>query len=248
MTKIYAWPPVFTVGRKWTTQAPVARSQFAFSGKRVISSAGPARRVASITVSALSGDRNGAGYCESLKRLLDGGVHLVRLYSWPINWHLDADLQRNTAPLQWLEGAAPSEWALGGDDVQWFSGPLVMAAPSVVDGWHVVTLTGLPANTMVLRPAEFIRVFAAGDLVGVSAQVVAQAYSDGSGVAVVRLFSAVPAGVASLGDRETAIFQATSMPEAVQPVGQNWTYQWDFLEVFPEEIDSPVEVNPWGAS
>jgi hypothetical protein len=245
MTNIYAWPPVHTVGRKWTTQAPVARSQFAFSGQRVISSAGPARRVASATVSVLSGDRSGAGYCEALKRLLNGGVHLVRLYSWPINWHFDAETQRNTAPLDWTSGGDPLGWTSGGDDVQWFTGPVVMAAPSVVDGWNVVTLTGLPPNTMVLRPAEFIRVFATGDLVGVSAQVVAPAYSDGSGVAVARLFSAVPAGVASLGDRETAIFEATSLPEAVQPTGQNWTYQWDFLEVFPAEIDDPVEVDPW---
>ena len=102
MTNIYAWPPVHTVGRKWTVEAPVARSQFAFSGKRLVSSAGAARRVASATVSVLSGDRNGAGYCEALKLLLDGGVHLVRLYSWPINWHLDAETQRNTAPLRWL--------------------------------------------------------------------------------------------------------------------------------------------------
>ena len=245
MTNIYQWPPVHTVGRKWTVDAPVARSQFAFSGKRLVSSAGAARRVASVTVSVLSGDRNGAGYCEVLKKLLDGGVHLVRLYSWPINWHLDADTSRNTAPLEWTSGGDPLEWTSGGDGVQWFTGPVVQAVPSVVDGWNVVTLTGLPPNTLVLRPAEFIRVFESGDFVGTVAQVVAPAYSNGSGVAVARLFSAVPAGVASLGDRETAIFEARSLPEAVQPVGQNWTYQWDFLEVFPEEIDSPVEVNPW---
>lgn len=248
MTNIYAWPPVGAVATKWTQQARTGRSQYAFSGKRAVSSDGPARIIAAATVSALSLDRSGAGYCEALKRLLDGNVHLVRLYSWPINWHLDAqrgaDLQ--TAPLIWTAEAVPLNWTAAGTALHWFTGPVAQGVPSVdALGFDSITITGLPANRLVVRPGDFLRSYAGGDLVGVLAQVVKPAYSDASGSATVRLFSALPAGVISLGDHETAIFEVMNTPEATQPLGQNWTYQWEFRQVFPDEISDPVEVNPW---
>lgn len=248
MTNIYAWPPVGAVASKWTLEARTGRSQYAFSGKRAVSSDGPSRIIASATVSALARGRNGAGYCEALKRLLDGNVHLVRLYSWPINWHLDAQREagRQTAPIIWTSEGVPLDWTAGESDLFWFTGPTVHGVPSTdALGYATISLTGLPPSQLIIRPGEFLRSFAPGDLAGVVAQAVMPAYSDALGAATVRLFSPLPAGTISLGDQESAIFEVMNVPEAMQPLGQNWTYQWDFRQVFASEIHEPVEVNPW---
>jgi len=49
----------------------------------------------------------------------------------------------------------------------------------------------------------------------------------------------------SIGAAENAVFRADEMPRAVQPLGQNWTYQWRFREIFSDEVGGFVEVNPW---
>ena len=248
MTNIYAFPPVGSVGREWTEETRVARSSYLFSGKRAVSSLGPRRRLASLTVSALALGRNGAGYSESLKRLLDGGLHLVRLWSWPVNWHLDAaDMAALlTEPLSWTSGGVPLIWTSGGVPLLWFTGANVQGvAGTDAAGFPILTLSGLPPGQLVLRPFDVVRVFPTAGGASVAARGVGAVSSDGAGAAVVRLHGALPTGTVSLGDVETAAFEVTSMPRAVQPVGADWTYEWGFREVLAAEITDPVEVNPW---
>lgn len=247
MTKIIAFPPVGAIGREWTFEAPVLRSQYLFSGKRAVSSAGPSRRLASLTVSALARGQNGAGYTESMKALLDGGMHLVRLWSWPVNWYLDAlrEADRFTEPMSWTAGAVAMNWTAGGAQMTWFTGPVPQGTPGTDSIGPTITITGLPPNALAVRPYEVLRVYPAVGGASVTARSVGAVTANASGVAVVRLHSALPEGTVSIGDTETAVFEVQSMPRAVQPVSGDWSYQWDFREVLASEIDSPEEVNPW---
>jgi hypothetical protein len=247
--KIFAWPPVGVIGHEWTEEQPVQRSRNAWTGKRSVSALGPRRRVARLDVSALARGGYGAGYSEALKRLLDGGVHLVRIASLPINWHLAPTPWRN-APVQWATDDGPLAWTASTNPVRWFTGPAIAGTPGTdTDGFDTVTVGGLPANAIIAGPGDFLRVYpySGSDVAeGVAAQIVAPVITDGTGAAVVRLFSEVPAGVVSFGDQDVGVFEAVDMPRAMQPLSANWTYSWNFREVLPSEIpDDADEVDPW---
>jgi len=256
MTNIIAFPPVGTVQLAWFVQQPVQRSRRLFSGARSVSAFQPARVRASVTISALANGRSGAGYSDALWRQLDGGVNLVALLSPPANWHLDAQREwgwgapggfrgLGTQPVSWTSGGAPLSWTEGGDPLAWFSGSLAQATPGSDSIGPIITVTGLPPSQLVVRPSEIVRSYPPGNLAGVAARAVTEARSNAEGVAVIRLTAALPAGTVSLGGAERRVFEVTNEPAAQQPVGQNWTIQWDFLEVLPDEITDPVEVNPW---
>lgn len=247
MTNIYAFPPVGVIGREWTEETRVSRSAYLFSGKRAVSSLAPRRRLASLAVSALARGRNGAGYSESLKRLLDGGMHLVRLTSWPINWYLDAVAAGGvTVPLSWTAGGVPLTWTSGGVPLVWFSGGVVQGvAGTDAAGFPILTLTGLVPGQIVVRPFEVVRVFPTAGGASVAARAVGLVIADGSGGAVLRLHDALVSGTVSFGDAESAVFEVTGWPRAVQGVRGDWTYSWDFREVLAGEITSPVEIDPW---
>ncbi len=70
-------------------------------------------------------------------------------------------------------------------------------------------------------------------------------YAEADG-ARISLHSALPKGVISVTDQESAVFEVLEMPRAVQPTGQNWFYDWSFREVLADEIHpDTVEVYPW---
>lgn len=247
--KIFAWPPVGVVGTEWTADQPIQRSRNAWTGARSVSAMGPRRRLAALNVSALAKDAWGAGYSESLKRLLDGGVNLVRLRSGAINWHLQPTPYR-PAPLGWTTGGNPLAWGVDGQPLRWFTGPTLAATPGTdSEGYDTITVTGLPAGVVLAGPGDVLRVYPSsgpGAEAGVSAQIVAPVRADADGVAVARLFSPVPAGVVSFGDSEEAVFEALEMPRSPQSIGANWFYRWSFIEVLPAEYAGAEEVNPWG--
>jgi len=198
-------------------------------------------------VSALSGDRDGAGYSESLKRLLDGGVNLVRLNSPAVNWHLDALSAGGlvTAPVRWEDSEGVMEWTHGGDPLLWFTGPVLVATVTMLDGFAALSVSGLTPGRLVCRAFDVVRVYAAGVSAG-TARVVRTVHADNSGVAVIPLHSALPAGIVSIGDQESAVFEAMDMPRSPQPMGQNWFYQWNFREVLADEIPGDTsELDPW---
>jgi hypothetical protein len=232
----------------WTEAAPVQRSRSMITGRRYVSRFGRARVQAALDVSALAKSRSGAGYSEMLIRYLDGGANLVRLSSYPINWHLDAQAMaasRASDPLQWTSAGQTLNWQNGGAPLLWFSGAILTG----VAAGSQLTVTGLPPDTLVARPGEFVKVFVnATDVDGLVAQVTAEARSDAAGVAVLRLFAPLPAGDyprLNIGASESRVFEVTDMPSAMQPVGRNWSYSWRFREVFADECGGFNEVDPW---
>jgi len=96
---VYAWPPVGTIGTEWTEVAPIGRSETEPNGPIYQSATERPKRAATLVVSALSAGKNGAGYCEVLKRYLSGGIHYVRLNSRPINWSARQRSNQNFANL-----------------------------------------------------------------------------------------------------------------------------------------------------
>lgn len=244
MVNVIAWPPVGTIGAEWTEIAPVGVSRSLITGGEYVSAAQRKRRVARLDVSALAKGRMGSGYMEALKRLLDGGVHLVRLWSTPIIWHLDHEAEKTWRPweIAWTVPPDTIDWTVPPGVLSWFSNtPFAGVAGVDDDGWPQVTVSGLPPNRLVIRPGEFV------GMGGDTAMAARPARSDGAGVAVIRLLTALAgSGDAHLGARETGVFAADDMPRAVQPVGRDWTYSWAFTEVFEDEGRGPfTEVDPW---
>lgn len=252
MANVIVFPPVGAVGSEWAVSAPIQVSRSMMTGRRYVSAMGRERREASVVVSALAKTRSGAGYSEMLKRHLDGGVHLVRLNSYPINWHLDAARMAglvNSHPFTWEHEDATFTWEHEGYPVIWFSGTVLTGTVTTSDGWPAIAVSGLPPNMLVARPGDFVEVFEEfGDTSGHIAQVTAEATSNGAGAAIVRLMDALPEleGVrVNLGASDSRVFEAVELPRAMQPMGQNWVYEWRFREVFADEVGGFVEVNPW---
>lgn len=246
---VIAWPPVGAVGSAWTVAAPVARSQSLITGRRYVSRWGRERREAAVNVSALARGRSGAGYSEMLIRYLDGGANLVRLNSYPINWHLDhlaLEGVRSSQPLAWQTNGNPLAWQTNGQPLLWFTGTVLSGTVS----GDMLTVTGLPPGRIVARPGDFVRLFTAvSDAAGALSQVITEATSDSSGVAVLQLFDEVTPGAyarVNIGDSDSRVFEALEMPRAMQAVGSDWQYPWAFREVFEDEVDGGFdEVNPW---
>lgn len=248
--KVYAWPPVAVTGSEWTEEAPVQVSRSLVTGAEYRSAVQRKRRLATLQVAGLglAGNMN-AGYVEMLKRFL-GGVHAVRLRSYPINWWLDA--QRNRAQLQkqeleWTASGLDLDWTSGGAPLIWYTGVPLTGTIGTADGWDIVTVTGLPPNMLVARPGEFVTARSSPTDEGTTAQVVAPARSDASGVAVIRLFEPLAyGGTIELGASDTGVFYPVGpYPRSVQPVSSNWHYDWSFREVFEDEVGGFEEIDPW---
>jgi hypothetical protein len=249
---VYACPPFRLTGWEWTVVDPVQRSQSLLTGADYQSTAQRRRRIASLSVSAGGGDATGAGYSEVLKRLLQGGVNAVRLYSYPINRYADERgnlSSRNSVPIVWTSGDVTMEWTSGGVEMVWLSGAQLFGTTGTDDGWPSVTVTGLPSNTLVARPGEFVTIFEnVGDTEGDTAMVLDKSVTDGTGTAVIRLMDALPSLTGariSLGTQDTGVFRPTSMPRSIQPLVGNWFYDWEFYEVFADEVGGFTELNPW---
>ena len=193
----------------------------------------------------------GGGYIEMLKRYL-AGIHLVRLYSFPIMWNLDAERQagwRQSQWLEWEESSAPLGWEESSTTLLWATGAVLVGDLGTVGGFPTITISGFPANTLVARPGEFLTVFDDGDDdTGTTYQVVKETRSNGSGVAAVRVFESVPTATGkrvNVGTSATGVFRPDSYPEAMRPATGDYAYSWRFTEVFEDEVDEFVEVDPW---
>lgn len=248
---VYAWPPVSLTGWSWTVSDPVERSESLLTGASYLSAAQRRRRVATMDVSGVSRNRMGAGYMESLKVLLQGGLNLVRLRSMPISLTTRHSLEdRQSVPLLWADGGDDLDWTAGGAELLWYSGTVLTGTTGTdAAGFAIVTVEGLPPNALVARPSEFLTVFAgADDAVGVTVRIVTAAVSDASGVAVVRVFEspgAFAGARVNLGTCDTAVFRSVDMPTPPQMLASDWTYTWEFREVFADEVGGFMEVDPW---
>ncbi|WP_190305699.1 hypothetical protein [Roseicitreum antarcticum] len=116
-----------------------------------------------MSISALSGARDGAGYSESLKRLLDGGINLVRLTSPAVNWHLDAVAAKMPGglvshPSGFRAGDLTAIWrdnvAVAGGLVV---GPMLIGVPADHRGFPAIALEGLTPRALVCRAHDVVR-------------------------------------------------------------------------------------------
>jgi hypothetical protein len=223
MTTIYAAPPWRILSQTWGEEAPVRVSRSLFSAARHVTSAGPRRRVVALEVAALdSGARDGAGLSTSMARLLDGGVNLVRLPLPGVNWHLDAP-----PPPHDLAGAA---W---------------VATVTTLGGFAALRLTGRTPGAVVCRAYDLIGVYVSGALAG-TARAVKTVTAGIDGVAIIPLFSALPAGVVRVDAPATMVCEALQIPDSAQPLGGQWSLVWRFREVLAGEFpDDAPEVDPW---
>lgn len=253
---VYAWPPVDAIATMWSISQPVNRSQSFFTGADISSSAERKRKIASVEVPGigdLGGSMNG-GYCEVLKELLEGGKNLVRLKSMPVNWYFDkeviSDFATKPSSLNWTDGGVDVNWTDGGIETLWISNRNLQGVKGLSGGFHTVTVNGLPPETLISRPGEYIRGYASGDLTsgdGTVAKVLKPAYSNASGEVTIFLMSELTDVFhVELDATNSSVFRIDGdLPIGVQPVNGNWSYQWAFREVFADEVDGFMEIDPW---
>lgn len=253
---VYPFPPVGIVAFEWTFEQPIAVLRSLTTVRSQAQASQPKRRLATVQVSALGNGGNGAGYCEMLKELLEGGANAVRLSSFPANSYrgfVRAQSQLNSEPLAWRTGGQPLAWRVGSSTspLQWFTRePVIGGTPGTSGGYNTLPLTGLPSNTLIARPADYIRVYAIGDAnTSEIARVLAPCVSNGAGAATLRLDRPITivGGRVNLAAQDEAVFVVDAdLPRAVQPVSGDWIYSWAFREVFADEVGGFVEKgNPW---
>lgn len=244
---VFAWPPVGAVGSEWTQDAPVARLRSALTGRDQKQASQRIRRIATLEVSALfSPDRSGAGYCEMLKQLLAGGIHAVRLQSGPVNWWMDEIRRRgsdqNSAPIEWRSAGQPIRWQSAGQVVTWVSGAVILGGIPRADGggWGLLSVTGLPRNATVARPGDFIRINDVADASRFEvARVLRPAVTNSQGAVELKLdrVPTIARGRVNMAGQDEGVFQVDgALPRAVQPLSGDWSYTWNFREVFADEV------------
>lgn len=209
------------------------------------------RRLARLIVPAIGLDTMAAGYMEMLKRYLDG-VHLIRLESYPINWHMDvieSQAYRQSQRITWRSGSDEIEWETEAPEtVYWYNGTLVPGTVFQVSGQSRVSVSNLPARRLVARPGEFVTLWQQFESTPITAQIVSPMTTNGNGEGVLRLFEEVPTGEyvrVNIGSSQTALFRPQEYPRAVQPARGNWEYEWNLREIFADEVGGITEVNPW---
>lgn len=248
---VYPWPPVGAVAMEWTSIAPVARLRSGLTGRDVMQASQRKRRVATLEISALANGRMGAGYCEMLREVLDGGIHAVRLLSSPINWWLDEIPRRagalNPQPLSWTPPPGSIDWP----GISWVTGAAVIGGtPGTSGPWGSLPVSGLPANMTVARPGDFIRIYDPVDpAIFEIARLMRPATTNGSGAVTLKL-NIVPtisgARVMMAGQDEGVFRPDGDLPRSVQPASGDWYYTWRFREVFSDEVGGFEErPNAW---
>lgn len=251
MVNVYKWPPVAAIGREWDIVDPVSVSRSLITGGEFVSAAQRRRRVATVEVSArFSPHQSGMGYMKALKRLLAGGVNLVRLDYAQFNWScLDvAQDERSGGFVDWIYPPDPIDWSTPPDPFRWFNGADLTFTITTYHGLPAIRVPGLPPNALVALPGEFVTIFVDdSDQFGRAFMILAPTYTDATGSAIIRLVDTPVTGVrVSIGGRDTGIFKPLAMPRAVEPASGDWSYLWEFEEVFGDEGRGPfTEVDPW---
>lgn len=251
---VFKWPPVGVTGAEWTVEDPVSRSASLLTGRVYQSAAKRRRRLAVLNVQGAHGD--GGGYVEALKRILKGGLHAVRLESYPLNYG-DAptpDSIRQSWPLGWKTAAdADLAWRAGDGPagLRWYTGGwngMIATAskePTGTSGFGRLRVTGLPPSRLIARVGEFVRIYGNVQDTRILLRPVR---SNSDGEATVWLDSETAGGGRiNFGVPETGVFLPDEMPRAVRPALNTWDIPWSFRQIFEDEIsDSFVEIDPWG--
>lgn len=254
--RVYKWPDgLGVVGAEWTVEDPVSRSASLLTNRVLMSAAQRRRRLAVLNVQAAYGD--GGGYVEAFKRLLRGGLHAVRLHSFPLNVGEECGsiITTQAQEIAWTTGADDLAWTHGGNPLRWFTGaysnatPYTLVVETAQSGVGVAQVTGLTPGQVMARVGTFVTVFNAD---GTSSEtrmllrpVVASSFG-GAKIYTDEPFTA--SGSVEFGTRDTGVFLPDAMPRAIRPLEDAWQVGWSFREVFADEIapDTFAEVDPWG--
>ena len=245
MVNVYAFPPVAVAARYWTLEQPVSRSRSLITGSSYVSAAGRKRILAGFDIAGWP--KYSAGYLEALWRLLDGGVHLVRLNSCRIPYgHTVANNVRGGEYLDWKLPPADVAWLTPPTEVKWFDGAVLYYTLDNQDGQPAVRVTGLPPHSIVALPGEFITVWIGNTTE--THMVAAEAKSGPGGVAIITLVTAPSGpGQISIGGRESGVFElASDWPKVMNRNRFPENYGIEFRQVFEDERGPFVEKNPWG--
>ena len=247
---VYRFPPVKVLASAWWQDAPTSRSQSLISGKRFVTSWAPPRRMVRLRLSSLAGGRSGAGYLEVLRRYLEGGQSLVRLYSNPINRYIDAQAEnpaRQSEHVVLNIGGVDVDYQEDSTDVDIYTGRFLSGTVETDGGFPAVEVSGLVPLKLAARPGEFLTVFEdADDLTGETVMVTTEATAGAAGNAMVRVMTApTHGGRVCIGVSDTAVFEVTDMPPTPQGITGDWVHNWQFREVFSAEVGGFTEVNPW---
>ena len=256
MTNVYEWPCVGVLGREWTVEDTVNVSRSLFTGAESITRSQRRRRLAELRVSSLSAGQQGAGYMEIMKRLLRGGEHAVRLYSYPVN-HRDVvgPINPIAESLTWTMPPEVLTWSSGGFDLVWFTGAFYSATPmpiTLLEPFHGIgraSVTGLTAGQFVARVGSFVTVFSADGTSFETRMLLREVRGSPSGSAIIwtdEPFSY--AGSAQFNSRDTGVFKPLSMPRALKPRSGDWEYSWSFREIFEDEVEGGFTEVPWVSS
>lgn len=247
MTNVIAWPPFSLTGWEIFDNYPQSRSTNFFQGNARTSSAQVARREVTAIASGIGSDLAGSGYVRMLNRQWGHGPKLVRVKCRSALWHLSAaGAELQASLMSWTSGGGELQWTTGGGDLLWATGAGSGQYGTYNNGgtWPKLTITGLPANRVIARPADRVRVM---DGETVQEQLVMGiAQSNGSGTATVYFEKPFTInGLVSIGVEEEMVLEVLATPRAVQPVGANYGYTFEAREVFASEYaDGFTEVTP----
>ena len=237
-TYIYAWPPICARGVEFTVEQPYSESISSLNKDlRYVSQSKRERRVATLVISGRNNDGSASGYINALKRLLKGGIHLVRVNSKPSHFNLDWGPELGSA-LIWQEDDLPIDWFDKNGSVVWVEHDLE-GVYSNEDGWDYLTITGF-SGPVKIYPDEIVK---SGSL---SARNLTFVESDGSGPVILRLDGPVESGEVVIGQQDSAIYKLVGMPRQVQYSGEDFEYTIELRQVFEDEIVGPYEEkDPW---
>lgn len=249
MTNVYAWPPFSITGWELAEVYPQSRSVGLIEGRSRTSAAQRPRRNATAIVQGIGQDESGAGYVRMLERQWAGAPKLVRVGCLQSLWFLSRrGLDLSTEIIEWADNGEELVWTVNGDDLVWGDGDWDLQGAPVADGpWASLRVEGLPPSRIVARPSEVIKVFGSSAIE--SAYVMTVARSDADGVATIRTDRATAftqTGLVSIGEAESIVFEAQGTPRAVQGMSGNFSFTWDFREVFEDEYPGGwTEIDPW---
>lgn len=250
---MYEWPPFEITGWALDEVFPQSRSVGLIQGEARTSSALKVRRNATAIVSGIGENLDGAGYVRMLNRQWGGKPMLTRVECLSTLWWggrlSNPDLVSNI--LNWTAGAVDMVWTAGAVDMIWGAGDYTLTgSPSTVSGWYCLAISGLPPSSIVARPSEKISVTDGSTIQ--EAYVLRTCRSNSSGVATIytdKLSAFSINGIVSIGQAETIVFEAQSVPTSVQSADGTYAFQWQFREAFASEYAGGFSyVDPWGTS
>lgn len=239
MADVYAWPPVAVQARYWTMEQPIGRSRSLITGGSYVSAAQRKRIVAGFDI--VGWPKYSAGYLEALWRYLDGGLHLVRLTSCRIPYGR-TNRGDNRTGFDWQSGGSEFGWTVPPAEITWIHGT---QWTFTTQPRNRIRVTGLPQNSVVAIPGEFVTVTVDG--VRDTIMVVAEAVSDETGAAIISLIRAASgAGTVTIGTHETGVFELVSAwPRVMNRNRFPENYAIEFREVFSDERGPFLEIDPW---